>query len=40
MSLLSPELILTGQIHDHKARKKSFGVAAKVLGEMMVSNKA
>ncbi len=28
------ELILTGQIHDHAARKKSFGIAAKVLGEM------
>ena len=28
------ELILTGQIHDHEARKRSFEIAAKVLGEM------
>ena len=28
------ELILTGQIHDHEARKHSFEIAAKVLGEM------
>ena len=28
------ELILTGQIHDHAARLRSFEIAADVLGEM------
>ncbi len=28
------ELILTGQIHDHRARVKSFGIAAEVLADM------
>jgi alkanesulfonate monooxygenase SsuD/methylene tetrahydromethanopterin reductase-like flavin-dependent oxidoreductase (luciferase family) len=28
------ELILTGQIHDHAARLKSFAIAAEVLGEV------
>ena len=26
------EVILTGQIHDHDARVKSFGMAADILG--------
>ncbi len=28
------EMILTGQIHDHAARVKSFGIAARVLADM------
>jgi alkanesulfonate monooxygenase SsuD/methylene tetrahydromethanopterin reductase-like flavin-dependent oxidoreductase (luciferase family) len=28
------ELILTGQIHDHAARLRSFEIAAEVLAEM------
>jgi luciferase family oxidoreductase group 1 len=34
------ELILTGQIHDHAARVKSFGIAAEVLRELGLSQAA
>jgi len=33
------ELILTGQIHDHAARKKSFEIAAGVLGEVQTASR-
>ena len=31
------ELILTGQIHDHTARKLSFKIAAEALGDIAVA---
>ena len=34
------EMILTGQIHDHDARVKSFGIAAEVLRDLGLSRAA
>jgi len=31
------ELILTGQIHDHAARKRSFTIAAEALQDVAVA---